>query len=95
MKCGGFSVHTMKNCYATALYITHSQAASGGEETAWAPLLTHVHHTHVFVHAKVSKRYEYPYLYGCGAQGMRLGETLTTEVQALFVTHARVSLPHA
>ena len=48
-------VHTMKR-YATALYITHSQAASGGEETAWAPLLTHVHHTHVFVHVKVSKR---------------------------------------
>ena len=47
-------VHTMKR-YATALYITHSQAASGGEETACAPLLTHAHHTHVFVHVKVSK----------------------------------------
>ena len=52
-------VHTMKR-YATALYITHSQAASGGEETAWAPLLTHAHHTHVFVYVKVSKRKRIP-----------------------------------
>ena len=56
MKCGAFSVHTMKHCYATALYTTRAQAASGGEETAWAPLLTHAHHTHKNVHVKVSKR---------------------------------------
>ena len=54
MKCGAFSVHTVKHCYATALYTTRAQAASGGEETAWAPLLTHAHHTHKNVHVKVS-----------------------------------------
>ena len=26
MKCGGFFVHTMKNCYETALYTTEAQA---------------------------------------------------------------------
>ena len=26
MKCGDFFVHTMKHCYATALYITEAQA---------------------------------------------------------------------
>ena len=28
MKCGGFFVHTMKNCYATALYTTEAQTLS-------------------------------------------------------------------
>ena len=28
MKCGGFFVHTMKHCYATALYTTEAQALS-------------------------------------------------------------------
>ena len=26
MKCGGFLVHTMKHCYATALYTTEASA---------------------------------------------------------------------
>ena len=56
MKCGAFSVHTMQHCYATALYTTRSQ------ETAWAPLLTHAHHTHKNVYVKVSKCF-----YGGGA----------------------------
>ena len=25
IKCGGFFVHTMKHCYATALYVTHAR----------------------------------------------------------------------
>ena len=28
MKCGGFFVHTMKHCYATAVYTTEAQALS-------------------------------------------------------------------
>ena len=67
MKCGAFSVHTMKHCYATALYTTRAQAASGGEETAWAPLLTHAQHTHKNVHVNPNVSNVYECLYGGGA----------------------------
>ena len=49
---------------------------------AWAPLLTHVHHTHKNMYRSYPNVYEYPCFYGCGAHA-------STVVPRPFLLHQK------